>query len=573
VANQFDLVDWRQRFEQWRGQLPLKPWQQISALVAIAFILSLIIWWMALRNSHDYAPLYGNLSPEDSVEAISVLDESNTEYRINEQTGQILVDKDEVYSIRMRMAGSGVPKYGTKGYELLDQRQGFGVSQFMEHALYQRALEGELSRAVISLDSIEHARVQLALPPQKVFVHDKRKPSASVVVVLRPGWTLGREQVAAIRHLVASSVVNLDAASVSVVDDAGHLLSDDEPRDGIELVDQQLEFVQRVESRLVENVMALLTPVVGENSVHARATVEIDFSQNKQEKEQYVPEPRALRSEQYEQEINQEQGPIGVPGALTNQPPAAGTAPQLALPGDQIGGGGNAGAPPSQMREGWTRNWEIDSTLLQTIWPPGGIKRVSVAVVVDDAFRPDEKGRWFYQPRSEEEMQALEALIQGAIGYVSAREDTVTVVNRSFESVTGRMGPPIPWWQEEWFWDIVRQAFLGILLVLLFLMALRMLRSWVGPEGAAMDTAHRWPVEPELEDDEAKALREQLEEDARLAGMTEEERQEYQMKDLQQSAQEIAKGDATKVAQLVRDWISEDVQADNSEDGEYAGKT
>lgn len=296
----------------------------LAASVAIGF--AVVLW----SQQPDYRPLYGSLAGMDSKQIMETLAAADIAYTVEPNSGALLVKADDVARARMKLAAAGVtPSDSNIGFEILDKDQGLGTSQFMEATRYRRGLEGELARTISSLNNVKGARVHLAIPKSSVFVRDERKPSASVLVELFSGRSLEPGQVLAIINLVATSVPELSKSQITVVDQKGNLLSDQAENSALTQAGKQFDYSRRMESMLTQRVHNILQPVLGNDRYKAEVSADVDFSAVESTSEQFNPDQPALRSEQSTSEQRTaSNGPQGVPGALSNQPPAPATAPQ-----------------------------------------------------------------------------------------------------------------------------------------------------------------------------------------------------------------------------------------------------
>jgi flagellar M-ring protein FliF len=432
------------------------------AVAGLAGLMALLVALSLGVRDNDYRVLFPNLSEKDGGQIIDKLTQMNVPYRFAEGGGSILVPASRVHELRMKLTASGLPSAGSTGYELLDKST-FGQTQGQERMNVQRAIEGELTRTIQSLASVQTARVHLALPNQNGFFREQQKPSASVVLTLHPGRSLERSQIAGIVHLVSSSVPELNAKAVSVIDGTGTLLSGQAEVDPTQGLDsQQLQFRRDVEASHMKRVLALLEPVVGPNNVRASVAAEIDFSQSMSTAEEYRPNQgtnaqitvREQRTEDSTQPGSAT--PAGVPGATSNQPPTPATAPinGAAQPLQAAGGGSAQGA---QRREAATR-FEVDKTVTVTRKSVGTVKRLNAAVVVNHRVATDAKGKSTSTPLSEKELEQLTALVQQGIGFNAERGDAVRVINAPFrvEATPGAEATPL--WQQPWLQDMLRSA-------------------------------------------------------------------------------------------------------------------
>jgi flagellar M-ring protein FliF len=430
-------------------------------------LLAILVAMSFTAKTGDYRVLFPQLSDKDGGAVIDRLAQMNVPYRIADGGSSIMVPGSRVHELRMKLAQAGLPSSGPSaaagsgGYELLDKNS-FGQTQVQERMKIQRAIEGELTTTIQSLDSVKSARVHLALPAQNGFFREQQKPSASVVLNLHPGRTLDRAQVAGIVRLVSGSVPELSPKAVSVVDSTGALLSaagDDETQLGLD--SQQLQYRRELEATHHKRILALLEPVVGGDNVRATVTADVDFSQVMQTAEAYAPnqgaDAKAAVREQRSEESNQPQAAAGgVPGAVANQPPVPAQAPingaAQPLGAQQAGGAGAA-----TRREAATR-FEVDKTTTVTRQAVGQVRRLNAAVVVNHRSTTDARGKTSTQPLSDKELQELTALVQQGIGFNADRGDVVKVVNVPFR--TEPVTPPeaTPLWQQPWLLDLLRSA-------------------------------------------------------------------------------------------------------------------
>lgn len=438
--------------------------KQISLVIALAATIALIVGLLFWSQSKPYSLLFGSMDAKDLSEIVQLLEQQAVDYKIDHASGGVLIPTDLVPSLRLKMAAAGYPKEAATGYQLLDIEQGFGISQFKETTRYHRALEGELAKSVASLNVVKSARVMLGLPKRSVFVRKRQKPSASVVVKLYSGRSLNEEQVNAIVHMIASSVPNMDSKSVTVVNQQGSLLTSHSATTGMNMSMKQLGYTRSVEETLSRRIISLLTPIVGgEHKVRAQVTAELDFTQQELTRENYEPDPEAIRSEQFQKEINRNEGPIGIPGALTNQPPRAGLAPEEGYTG------ANNDPNLKSSSEKKTVNYELDKTISHIKSAVGNIRRLSVAVVLDDKIHLDEEGVLVRTPLTEEELLRFRRLVSDTVGLDETRGDTLSIVNASFIAEQEEVFEATPIWQESWFLDLVKQVLAGLaVLIIIF---------------------------------------------------------------------------------------------------------
>ncbi len=476
-----------------RGYATLPIVRQLGLMLALAATVAVgvsVVLWM---REPDYKPLTGIGSARQANAAAEALQAANIPYRLDDSTGMLLVPAEVLHQARMKIAGVGGLGGDQEGFELLDKDQGFGVSQFMETNMFRRSLEGELARSITSINSVQHARVHLAIPKSTSFLRDQRTPTASVTVGLAPGQSLSSGQVRAIMNLVAGAVTELTADHVTVVDQSGQLLSgqDDNTEQGG--TDRQFKYVQQLETNLRDKVHNILLPTVGANRFTAEVAADVDFTWVEETEELFNPDQPALRSEQTsnEQRVG-ESSDGGVPGATSNEPPAVASAPQT-LPEATAAGASPPAPPPSRTRSQATRNFELDRTISHTRHQVGRVTRLTVSVLVDDLPAPAaEDGKVSYVPWKEADLERLTALVKNAIGYNAARGDTVTVVNSPFLEEHMEPVEPVPFYTQTWFIDVVKKVVGGLLVLALVLGLLRPLYrnlSRAGSSAASSDAA------------------------------------------------------------------------------------
>ncbi len=435
---------------------PKRKWMAAAGVAALIAILAVAVMW---TREPDWRVLFANTTDKDGGAIIAALSQMNVPYRFAPGGAAILVPEDRVHDARLKLASQGLPRGGTVGFELLENQK-FGVTQFQERLNFQRGLEGELARSIQSIAAVQAARVHLALPAQNGFLREQQKPSASVLLSLHPGRQIDRAQVAGIVHLVAASVPNLSPKQVSVIDQSGALLSSDSDAAANGLDATQLNYLRNVESTLNRRVLDILEPIVGAGNVRAQVTADVDFTQSESTAEQYRPnqgnEPAAVRSQQ---KVEAPAGGAtlaqGVPGALSNQPPQATTAPvNGAAQATHAAGAAGAdaaqagAASASNTRRESVTNYEVDKTVRVTRNATGTIKRLSAAVVVDHRRSVDADGKVTRTPLSAEELQNVQSLVREAIGFVAERGDSINVVNAPFTEIEAPKEVELPLWRQ-----------------------------------------------------------------------------------------------------------------------------
>ena len=436
----------------------------VAALVGV--VLAMTMW----KSQGDYKVLYANLSDKDGGAILAQLSQMNIPYRHADGGAAILVPAGQVHDARLKLAAGGLPKGSVVGYELMDGAR-FGQTQFQERLTFQRGLEGELTRSIISMAAVQNARVHLALPNQNSFFREQQKPSASVLLTLHPGRSLDRAQVAGIVHLVSASVPEMNPKAVSVLDQSGALLSGGgaEVSASAGLDAQQLQYIAQVESGYGKRIFELLEPIVGRDNLRASVTADVDFTQSEATSEQFKPNQGAdasiaIRSQQTTDQSNPGSAtPSGVPGAASNQPPVAATAPLTGasqpLQTAQTAQGSGGSSAGNGRRDALT-NYEVDKTVRVTRNATGSVKRLNAAVVVNHRGVTDAKGKTSQVALTPPELEKLDALVRESIGFNKERGDSVKVINAPF-----RVEPPttlntldLPLWKQPELIDLLRAA-------------------------------------------------------------------------------------------------------------------
>jgi len=517
--------------------------QKMGLAVGVAALFALIAGAWMWGQTPDYRLLYSNLSDRDGGAIIESLQQMNIPYKFAEGGGALMVASNKVHEARLKLASQGLPKGGNVGFELMENQK-FGITQFAEQVNYQRALEGELARSVESIGAVAAARVHLAIPKPSVFVKEQQKPSASVVLSLQGGRLLDSSQVSAIIHLISSSVPEMSAKNVTVVDQNGTLLSaNHEGNTGEGLDPSQLKYVQQIEQSYIKRIEALLIPMLGENNVRAQVSADIDFSRTEQTSETYKPNQSpnesSVRSQQSTEVLNGSGlNASGVPGALTNQPPVPATAPIVAAPGAARGGAGSANV--SNLQKESTVNYEVDRTIRHTVLPVGAIKRLSVAVVVNGSRKvTDAKGKSSTRPLSDAEKEQVNNLVRDVMGFDQNRGDSLNVQVAAFNE-TKETIEDLPFWKQtdmiELAKDMLKYALIAAAMLFVVFRVIKpaLHPLFVVPEFKAEDTAKE-QVDEEAQED----LAQKSSFDTNL-----------------QTARQIAKQEPKIVASVVKEWVS-----------------
>ncbi len=540
-----------------QGLTHLPVLKQLGVMVGLAASVALGVAAILWFRTPSYGLLYGTLSSRETGQVVDALDRAGIPYRLDSHSGAVLIPGNEIPEARMKLAAEGLPKSSDPGFEILQQDSGFGTSQFLERARYQRALEVELARSISSLDNVKSARVHLAVPKQSVFVRDRVKPSASVLVDLYAGRTLDESQVAAIAYLTAASVPNLQPSEVRIVDQKGQLLTPaDQSRDAV-LTQKQFDYTRHLETYYIKRIEDILSPMVGPSGVRAQVVADVDFTRTEQTREAYEPnnDPKqmTLRSEQVVEERGGGSAPAGVPGALSNQPPGAASVPETSPANPQAGGtaAGEQAAGRSSRRS--TRNFEVDRTLSHTQAPAASLRRLSVAVVLDDLRVKNDAGEPVRRSLKPEELDRYKDLVKEAIGYDEKRGDSLSVVNMAFTeppAVLALPAPPI--WEQGWIWDVGRQL-MGVAMVLFLVFGV--LRPAMRRLTAHEVKAQRLAAVPAVDGGEVPedqlSLTNGRPSGARLTDQS-------QRRERVGALHALVEEDPKRVAQVVRNWVNQD---------------
>ena len=440
----------------------------LAAAVAIGMV---VVLWTAEPN---YSPLYTNMSGKDAAQVADALMSRDIDFKLDATSGTLLVDQNRLSEARLLLASQGLADGTAKGLEMLQQDQGLGTSQFIENARYNHALEAELVRSVESIRAVDKARIHLAIPEQSIFIRNRTKPSASVVVKLHPGRVLNAGQVEAVVQMIASSIPMLESSQVKVVDQFGRLLTD-EKDEGMSLTTRQFDYSRKLEDNFADRIINLLQPIVGEGKVNAQVAAQLDFSAVESTREAYDPERSVVRSEQFSEEaIGGFAQALGIPGALSNQPPGTGRIGGEVAPEVETGDGdqtiGTEEYAPNQNRSS-TRNFEVDRVISHTSNPVGSVQRLSVAVIIDDKQVTADDGSVSKEPYSAEEIASFDKLVKETIGFDENRGDSVSIISTSFLEIEAPEAEVVPAWQsllnEAWIVNLIKQVLgaLGLIAV------------------------------------------------------------------------------------------------------------
>ena len=468
-----------------RGIADIPGLKQIGLLAGVAAAVAAAIWLVLWSQGQNYTVLYGQLSERESGQVMDALTAAGIEFKLN-PSGAVSVPEAKVQEARIRLATQGLPQSDSMGIEMIQKESALGSSSMMETARYQSVLETELARTIVKVQGVQTARVHLALPKPTVFLRDARKATASVMLQLYPGRRLEPGQVAAIVHLVASSVPELAPSDVTLVDQAGTLLNSPDENAEQAASTRQFAETRKLEQSYQQRILELLEPMIGPGRVRATVTAEMDFTVTEETHENYDPQKTAVRSEQTSNEQRKGgDGAEGIPGALSNQPPGTSGAPAIpgaATPGNPVPGAAQATAAasgPSSTAQRSTRNFEVDRTLSYVKQPVGVLKRLNVGVVLDDWQKTDADGKITTAPMSDTDIKRFTQLVRESIGLKEDRGDQLNVLNQAFKS-SGPLGPidSLPLWQTPWITQLAKQIVgAALVLVVAFLVLRPLMKS------------------------------------------------------------------------------------------------
>lgn len=527
---------------QGMSQLPVV--RQLGLLIGLAASIAIGVYVVLWSQSPNYSVLYSQATPRDAGEIANVLQSRNIKYQIDTSSGVIMVETPKLHEARMALAEQNLPGDTAGGFEFIKEPQGLTTNNFIQDKRYQVALQNELAKTIMWMSAVNNARVHLALPKQSAFLSDRRKPSASVLLDLAVGRRLEDEQVESIINLVASSVPNMSSENVTVVDSRGRLLSKTDPETGIGLSSKQLAYKKQIEEDLSRNIENILLPITGQGKVRAQVVAQMDFTHLEMTQESYNPDVPAIRSEQRVEE-NSTGSALngGIPGALSNEPPAAAQAPQQA---------GQAGAQearkgPSKSSVRYTINNELDRSIVHKRQSPGVIKKLSVAVVVDNKVVTNAEGVATSEPYSKEELDRFISLAKEAVGFTPIRGDSVNVINAAFTAPAPAEVLPEPGLLEQaWVWDLGKQLLGGLLAAIVLFGVLRPVMKNLSSVPATAQAGENAET-GDLADDQLTITGEK--------GPRLPKPNEYES-DLEM-AKSMALQEPKRVAQVVKQWVNE----------------
>ena len=443
--------------------------------LSIALGASVVMWSM----SSGYTALYTGLSNQDSADVMTALEQGGFRYRVDGNSGLIMVPADQLRQTRMQLANEGLPRSTSRGFEILDEDQGLGTSNFVEQARYNRALEQELVQTIKQIQGVRDARVHLSIPKRNSFIRDSRKPSASVMIDIAGLQAPGDTQLSGILHLVASSVAGLETASVSIVDQRGNLLSNRNDSDFTQSSDA-IRLTRDIEEHLNERILNLITPVVGVGNVKAEVAARMDFTRINTTEELYPQDSSVILSTSIDEQTanTSNDGASTEPGTLSDTPPEEAV-------GEATGSAGDS----TQSSRNETTNFNNSRTVRSIVQQPGAIEQLSIAVLVDLSANQVTAEDGSVVTPGPEQVQAridnLTQMVRSAVGFDEARGDTVSVINESFFADQPLPIEEVPIWQQAWVSTATKQAGAGVVVLLLIFGVLRPAMNSVVHGGAA----------------------------------------------------------------------------------------
>jgi flagellar M-ring protein FliF len=537
-----------------RGLADIPGLKQIGLLAGVAAAIAAAIWLVLWSQGQNYSVLYGQLSERESGQVMDALTAAGIEFKLS-PSGAVSVPETKVQEARIRLASQGLPQSDSMGIEMIQKDSALGNSTLMESARYQSVLETELARTIIKVQGVQSVRVHLALPKPSVFLRDAHKATASVMLQLYPGRRLDPGQVAAVVHLVASSVPELSANDVTVVDQSGSLLNSPDENAEAAASTRHFEQTRKLEESYQQRIIELLEPMLGPGRVRATVTADMDYTVTEETHENYDPQKTAVRSEQTSNEMRKNgDGSEGIPGALSNQPPGTSGAPVIpgaATPGNPVtppsaaaGAAGAANSGPSSSSQRSTRNFEVDRTLSYVKQPVGTLKRLNVGVVLDDWQKIDADGKVTTAPMSETDIKRFSQLIKESIGLKDDRGDQINVLNQAFKSNVAL--PPVdglPLWQQPWLTQLAKQIVgAGLVLLVAFLVLRPLMKSLTKPSKRS-----------------SGALTEDADGDrVSLSGQGKAIKLSPSFEQQIAAARTLVGQDPRRAAQVVKDWVSAD---------------
>ncbi|CAH9051467.1 Flagellar M-ring protein [Pseudoalteromonas haloplanktis] len=449
--------------------------RQITLIVALAICLAIAIFVIIWARQPDMRPL-GKMQTEELIETLDFLDAQKIDYQLDGNV--VSVDETEYQNIKLLMTREGLDQGPTSGSDIIMQDMGFGVSQRLERERLKHGREQQLARTIEELNNVTRAKVLLAIPKENVFARREKKPSATVVLTLKRGRSLDGEEVDSVVDMIASAVQGLEPSRVTVTDQNGRLLNSGSQTSLAARSRKEYDIERKREQEYLEKIDSILIPVVGLGNYTAQVDLSMDFSAVEETQKRYNPDLPAVRSETTFEENNIGGLAVGIPGALTNQPPVNSTIPE-----DAMAGGAGTATSPSRTHKEATRNYELDTTISHKRQQTGVIRRISVSVAVDYLPTVGENGETTMTPRSVEALSNIRRLLQGGVGFDMQRGDALEVVTVPFVREDSALDFELPLWEQDWFMKMLRLVLGALVIIVLILAVVKpMLKRLIYPD-------------------------------------------------------------------------------------------
>ncbi|URQ99318.1 flagellar M-ring protein FliF [Pseudoalteromonas sp. SCSIO 43095] len=449
--------------------------RQITLIVALAICLAIAIFVIIWARQPDMRPL-GKMQTEELIETLDFLDAQKIDYQLDGNV--VSVDETEYQNIKLLMTREGLDQGPTSGSDIIMQDMGFGVSQRLERERLKHGREQQLARTIEELNNVTRAKVLLAIPKENVFARREKKPSATVVLTLKRGRSLDAEEVDSVVDMIASAVQGLEPSRVTVTDQNGRLLNSGSQTSLAARSRKEYDIERKREQEYLEKIDSILIPVVGLGNYTAQVDLSMDFSAVEETQKRYNPDLPAVRSETTFEENNIGGLAVGIPGALTNQPPVNSTIPE-----DAMAGGAGTATSPSRTHKEATRNYELDTTISHKRQQTGVIRRISVSVAVDYLPTVGENGETTMTPRSVEALSNIRRLLQGGVGFDMQRGDALEVVTVPFVREDSALDFELPLWEQDWFMKMLRLVLGALVIIVLILAVVKpMLKRLIYPD-------------------------------------------------------------------------------------------
>ena len=449
--------------------------RQITLIVALAICLAIAIFVIIWARQPDMRPL-GKMQTQELIETLDFLDAQKIDYELDGNV--VSVDETEYQNIKLLMTREGLDQGPTSGSDIIMQDMGFGVSQRLERERLKHGREQQLARTIEELNNVTRAKVLLAIPKENVFARREKKPSATVVLTLKRGRSLDSEEVDSVVDMIASAVQGLEPSRVTVTDQNGRLLNSGSQTSLAARSRKEYDLERKREQEYLEKIDSILIPVVGLGNYTAQVDLSMDFSAVEETQKRYNPDLPAVRSETTFEENNIGGLAVGIPGALTNQPPVNSTIPE-----DAMAGGAGTATSPSRTHKEATRNYELDTTISHKRQQTGVIRRISVSVAVDYLPTVGENGETTMTPRSVEALSNIRRLLQGGVGFDMQRGDALEVVTVPFVREDSALDFELPLWEQDWFMKMMRLVLGALVIIVLILAVVKpMLKRLIYPD-------------------------------------------------------------------------------------------